>query len=116
MKHNTDESWMDGDADDAEDAEELLKQIHQGTATTEAYSKYREERMKAAIEPGKTFWMVWKDRGVEPQKKHDTFLSAYEEAQRLAGLNPGQAFYVLKAITVATGSVQVTTGNLIDKE
>lgn len=45
----------------------------------------------------KTFYMVWnKDRAV-PTVKHATYQLAAAEAQRLATLNPGREFVVLRA-------------------
>jgi len=43
------------------------------------------------------FWMVWNPNGREPAHKHLSKQAADTEADRLAGDNPGQVFYVLKA-------------------
>lgn len=49
------------------------------------------------------FWLVWNPEGRAPTHKHDSPQSAAREAERLARLNPGQEFVVLKA----TASVKV---------
>ena len=59
----------------------------------------------AAIEP---FWMVLGSG--EPTYKHTTEAAAREEAARLANLNPGQSFTVLRA--VATCTKQTVTWSL----
>jgi hypothetical protein len=43
------------------------------------------------------FWMVWNPNGRSPTFKHETEESALSEARRLAGLNSGHRFYVLRA-------------------
>lgn len=44
------------------------------------------------------FWLVWNPQGRAPTHKHITGQSAHDEAKRLAMANPGQEFYVMKAI------------------
>ncbi|MGH0004112.1 hypothetical protein ACQU0X_28910 [Pseudovibrio ascidiaceicola] len=44
------------------------------------------------------FWMVWNPQGSDPRYRHNTRRSADEEASRLARQNPGQEFFVLKAV------------------
>ncbi len=44
-----------------------------------------------------TFWMVWNVEGRAPTYKHASHASAVNEAERLARLNPGQTFAVLRA-------------------
>jgi hypothetical protein len=44
------------------------------------------------------FWMVWSERGHAPTYKHDSNRSATSEAERLARTNPGERFYVLRAM------------------
>lgn len=52
--------------------------------------------------PDTQFWMVWSpNSGLAPTAKHATGDSAVKEADRLAALNPGQRFYVLKALRYA---------------
>ena len=47
------------------------------------------------------FWLVWNAQGARaPRYQHRTAESAGEEAERLAGLNPGESFYVLHATEV----------------
>ena len=42
------------------------------------------------------FWMVWREGSPTTQRRHHKKASALAEAERLAGLNPGECFYVLK--------------------
>ena len=53
------------------------------------------------------FWMVWGAGKDQPQRKHSTPESAFDEAERLALRHPGTAFYVLVSVrscSVATVS------------
>lgn len=43
------------------------------------------------------FWFVWTKRGRVPRHIHQTAASAEAEAIRLASLNPGSKFIVLRA-------------------
>jgi hypothetical protein len=43
------------------------------------------------------FWMVWREGGNVPTKKHPTENEARIEAERLARANTGHAFVVLRA-------------------
>jgi len=43
------------------------------------------------------FWLVWNPKGYTPQHRHKSRGSACAEAERLAGINPGQVFYTLRA-------------------
>jgi hypothetical protein len=47
----------------------------------------------------KVFWLVWNPAGGPPTHEHQTEESAIAEAKRLARLNRGQKFVVLRAIT-----------------
>ena len=44
------------------------------------------------------FWMVWNEQGRNPTVKHDSKESAITEAERLARLNPGCEFHVLRLV------------------
>jgi len=43
------------------------------------------------------FWFVWTKKGRVPRNAHNNAESAEKEATRLAGLNPGKKFIVLRA-------------------
>ena len=43
------------------------------------------------------FWIVWREDGGTPTKKHKTFSKARDEAQRLARAIPGAHFIVMAA-------------------
>ncbi|KHJ56274.1 hypothetical protein LA66_06825 [Aureimonas altamirensis] len=47
------------------------------------------------------FWIVWNPRGRTPTRKHASRAMATNEAYRLAGMNPGEQFFVLKAVAGA---------------
>lgn len=44
------------------------------------------------------FWMVWNPGGRAPSRRHASRNAADAEAKRLASANPGQRFFVLKAV------------------
>lgn len=44
------------------------------------------------------YWFVWCHNGGGPTYKHQTLESACAEAERLARLNPGEEFHVLKSV------------------
>lgn len=46
----------------------------------------------------KKFWMVWNPNGRQPRYEHINRQSADMEAERLARDNPGEQFFVLKAV------------------
>lgn len=45
------------------------------------------------------FWMVYSPQGNAPRREHMSRDQAEREAERLAMGNPGQQFFVLKAVT-----------------
>lgn len=45
----------------------------------------------------KSFYYVYNPLGGKPMFKHEKFVEALEEAERLAGKNKGVEFYVLEA-------------------
>jgi len=49
----------------------------------------------------KAFYMVYKDEGQACRIKHNTLESALQEAKRLARVNPGDTFIVLKGFLSA---------------
>lgn len=59
------------------------------------------------------FFMVWKDGGDVPRKRHETLASAQAEAERLANNHPGFKFYVLRAIESAE-SMRVVRKRLVE--
>lgn len=44
------------------------------------------------------FWMVWHEGGGAPTFRHTSYESADREASRLARLNRGSVFYVLRCV------------------
>lgn len=46
----------------------------------------------------KMFWLVWNPQGCAPQRRHDTEEDASHEAERLARLNRGARFIVLRPV------------------
>lgn len=48
------------------------------------------------------FYMVWNKNGRTPRYRHKSSRCAIDEAKRLAHLNEGQDFFVLKAIKKVT--------------
>ena len=41
------------------------------------------------------FYLVWRENGIAPRRKHMTITAAENEAERLAKASPGTAFFVL---------------------
>jgi hypothetical protein len=62
---------------------------------------------------GDKFWMVYGEGQNLPRFRHDTYSSAETEAERLARMNPGIAFYVLMPVAVSK-RVDVETRKLVD--
>jgi hypothetical protein len=56
------------------------------------------------------FWMVWCPQGSSPTAVHASGQLAINEAERLANMNPGKRFYVVKALRY----VQKTTTNIVE--
>lgn len=50
------------------------------------------------------FFIVWNPAGDNPAMRHGTREKAQVEADRLARMNPGEEFYVLKAETMVEAS------------
>ena len=48
--------------------------------------------------PAKGFWLVWRESGSAPTKKHPSFESAVTEAERLSKKYIGENFYVLAPV------------------
>lgn len=48
------------------------------------------------------FFVIWNPNGGPPRHRHGDYDGALREAKRLAGLNPGQDFYVLSAVAKAS--------------
>lgn len=47
------------------------------------------------------FFIVWSPTGAKPPKhRHDDYIAAVREAERLATANPGAEFYVMAAQTL----------------
>lgn len=53
------------------------------------------------------FFMVWRDKGSSPNKKHETYEAAQEEAKRLVKNNPNVTFYVLEALDEIKAEVEI---------
>lgn len=45
-----------------------------------------------------SIYVVWNPSAENPKKRHETLESAREESRRLAQANPGQEFFVLRAV------------------
>ena len=54
------------------------------------------------------FYVVWNPRGNWPMRRHSFEYQALAEAERLAQINPGEEFYVLRAISVSEQIAPVT--------
>lgn len=53
------------------------------------------------------FFMVWRSKGRSPNKKHETYEAAQEEAKRLVKNNPNVTFYVLEALDEIKAEVEI---------
>ena len=54
-----------------------------------------------AHEDSYQFWVVWCPSGGAPSHIHEAGALAQAEAERLAAMNPGKRFYVLKGLRFA---------------
>lgn len=66
-----------------------------------AWDQMQERLAGSVVQPEEQFYLVWNPQGRNPQCRHSYKDKAKDEAKRLAAQNPGQAFYVLHAISVA---------------
>jgi hypothetical protein len=55
------------------------------------------EILMADLDDDLIFWMVWNPAGRNPTEQHLSQSLATAEAERLARINPGEKFYVLRA-------------------
>ena len=53
------------------------------------------------------FFMVWRSQGSSPNKKHETYEAAQEEAKRLVKNNPNVTYYVLEALDEIKAEVEI---------
>lgn len=53
------------------------------------------------------FYMIFKDNGDLPKKMHETYKDASEECDRLCKANPARKFYILQAVEVREGQVEI---------
>lgn len=44
------------------------------------------------------FWLVWRDDGPTPSRKHRSEAEARAEAQRLASISHGSRFWILRTV------------------
>ena len=51
------------------------------------------------------FWMVWRDGTPYSRHRHYTKASALQEAERIAGLAPGEIVYVVKTVAALRQSL-----------
>ena len=58
------------------------------------------------------FFLVWNPAGRNPTHRHGTYDGALAEARRLADLNPGAEFYVLRALSLSKRREPVETEDL----
>lgn len=53
--------------------------------------------IRASMDSRRAFWLVWCPRGGSPTRQHDSRESAKAESERLARMNRGQRFIVLRS-------------------
>ncbi len=61
------------------------------------------------------FWMVWNSQGRQPTRRHFRRDASDREAERLASSNPGQSFFVLKAVGGVKAGLTPITGIKMDR-
>lgn len=54
------------------------------------------------------FWLVWREAGSTPTRKHTTRGSAYNEAERLSKENPGVRYHVVQNEAAYEATVTAT--------
>lgn len=59
------------------------------------------------IDECQSFFTIWKDGSEMVQKKHITRGEAVIEAERLAEINPGKKFYIMRAVGHAIGNIKI---------
>lgn len=59
------------------------------------------------------FWMVWRPGGYVPTVRHTSEAQANKEAERIAGLAPGEEVFVLEAKRVKK-KISVETTELVE--
>lgn len=63
------------------------------------------------------FWMVWRESSPTTRYRHPTKIQAVQECERLARMNPGERFFVLKAtVGMVAQSPKVERLELIEDE
>lgn len=66
------------------------------------------KHMSESKEHPEAFWMVWRENGPAPTKKHERRVDAEKEAKRLASFSPGSRFVVLVSQTAVVQPKPVT--------
>lgn len=64
----------------------------------------KEEKLKKSMNK---FYMIFKENGDLPKKMHETYKDASEECDRLCKANPARKFYILQAVEVREGQVEI---------
>lgn len=75
----------------------------------ESILKVKEEIEKIK---NKSFFMVWRNQGSSPTKKHETYEQALKEAERLVKNNPNIKFYVLESKAEVKANVEIKVSEL----
>lgn len=61
----------------------------------------------------KKFYMIYREGNQSATKKHDTLKEANVECHRLCNKHPNENFYILQAICMSCGSVEVKGCDLV---